>query len=77
LFIIYIENILTFSACFLGRSKKKQIPSKGSREAVVRASHGKPKKTQSPAVCSSCGTNGHHYAPTCRGVKQGCGENQL
>ena len=60
-----------------GRPKKRRIPSKGSREAVVRASHGKPKKTRSPAVCSSCGTTGHHYAPTCRGVKQSCGENQL
>ena len=52
------------------RPQKRRVPSKGSKEAVVRSKHGKSVKTRAPAKCSSCGGAEHHYAPTCRGTKQ-------
>ena len=51
-----------------GRPKKRRIPSRGSKEAVVCSAHGKRTKSRKGAVCSSCGSAGNHYAPTCRGV---------
>ena len=52
-----------------GRPKKRCIPSKRSKEAVVRSKHGKATKVRGPATCSSCGGSGNHYAPTCRGTQ--------
>ena len=45
-----------------GHPKKRRIPSRGSKEAVVRSAHGKPTKTRKGAVCSSGGSAGNHYA---------------